>query len=90
MPSTGLRLRSDFDAPALRQLSKRCSQNWGDGSPDPAQLGLRFIAEGPDGLTNRPGAGRPRLLSDDQIKELSEVVRTGPDPAVDGVGLVTL
>jgi transposase len=46
---------------------------------------LRFNAEGPNGLTNRPGAGRPRLLNDDQMKELSEIVRTGPDPTVDGV-----
>ena len=46
---------------------------------------LRFNAEGPDGLTNRKGAGRPRLLSDDQMNELSEIVKAGPDPAVDGV-----
>ena len=45
----------------------------------------RFNAQGPDGLTNREGAGRPRLLSDDQMRELSEVVETGPDQAVDGV-----
>jgi len=46
---------------------------------------IRFNAEGPEGLTNRQGAGRPRLLSDDQMKELSEIVKAGPDPAVDGV-----
>jgi transposase len=38
-----------------------------------------------DGLTNRKGAGRPRMLSDEQMKELGEIVETGPDPVVDGV-----
>jgi len=42
----------------------------------------RFNDEGMDGLTNRKGAGRPRLLSDEQMKELGEIVETGPDPAV--------
>ena len=45
----------------------------------------RFTEEGPDGLTNRKGAGRTRYLSDVQMKELGEIVETGPDPAVDGV-----
>ncbi len=45
----------------------------------------RFNEDGPEGLRNRPGAGRPRQLTDDQMQELAEVVETGPDPAVDGV-----
>ena len=45
----------------------------------------RFNEDGPDGLRNRAGAGRPRLLSDEQMGELSVIVETGPDPAVDGV-----
>lgn len=45
----------------------------------------RFNAEGPDGLTNRQGAGRPRLLSEDQMRELAQIVETGPDPVVDGI-----
>ena len=45
----------------------------------------RFNEEGPEGLTNREGAGRPRLLSDEQMAELSEMVETGPDRASDGV-----
>ena len=45
----------------------------------------RFNEEGPDGLTNRKGAGRTRYLSDVQMKEPGEIVETGPDPAVDGV-----
>ena len=45
----------------------------------------RFNREGLDGLTNRKGAGRPRLLNDEQMNELGEIVETGPNPAVDGV-----
>lgn len=45
----------------------------------------RFNAEGPEGLKNRSGAGRPRLLSEAQMAELSEIVETGPDPQTDGV-----
>lgn len=45
----------------------------------------RFNGEGPDGLTNRAGAGRPRRLTHTQMQELSEIVETGPDPVVDGV-----
>ena len=39
----------------------------------------------PEGLKHRAGAGRPRLLSDEQMGELSVIVETGPDPEVDGV-----
>ena len=45
----------------------------------------RFNEDGPDGLANRAGAGRPRLLSDEQMGALSAIVETGPDPVVDGV-----
>ncbi len=45
----------------------------------------RFNAAGPDGLTNRAGAGRPRRLTEVQMRELAEIVEAGPDPAVDGV-----
>ncbi len=45
----------------------------------------RFNEGGPEGLANRAGAGRRRLLSDEQMSELSEIVETGPDPEVDGV-----
>jgi len=45
----------------------------------------RFNDAGPDGLTNREGAGRPRLLSDDQMGELAQIVETGPDRETDGV-----
>jgi transposase len=45
----------------------------------------RFNAAGPDGLTNRAGAGRPRRLTEVQMRELAEIVEAGPDSAVDGV-----
>ncbi len=45
----------------------------------------RLNAEGPDGLTNRPGAGRPRRLTPDQMHKLSQIVETGPGPEIDGV-----
>ena len=45
----------------------------------------RFNEEGPEGLKHRSGAGRPRLLTDAQMGELSVIVETGPDPEIDGV-----
>jgi len=45
----------------------------------------RFNAEGPEGLTDRPRSGMPRRLSDAQMRELAEILETGPDLAVDGV-----
>ncbi len=45
----------------------------------------RFNAEGPEGLTNRVGAGRSRRLSPEQMRELAVIVEAGPDLAVDGV-----
>lgn len=45
----------------------------------------RFNEEGPAGLNNRAGAGRPRLLSDEQMAALSEIVETGPDLESDAV-----
>lgn len=45
----------------------------------------RFNEEGPEGLRDRPRAGRPRRLSEAQMVALAEIVETGPDPATDGV-----
>ena len=45
----------------------------------------RFNGEGPEGLRDRPRAGRPRRLSEAQMAALAEIVETGPDPATDGV-----
>ena len=45
----------------------------------------RFNEEGPEGLMDRPHTGRPRQLSEAQMRELAEIVETGPDPVLDGV-----
>jgi transposase len=45
----------------------------------------RFNEEGPAGLKNRSGAGRRRLLTAEQMRELSVIVETGPDLERDGV-----
>jgi len=45
----------------------------------------RFNESGPDGLTNLKGAGRSRLLNDQQMKELARIVEKGPDLKIDGV-----
>ena len=45
----------------------------------------RFNEQGPDGLTNKEGAGRPRLITDEQMQELARIVEAGPDPQIDGV-----
>ena len=38
----------------------------------------RFNEQGPDGLTNKEGAGRPRLITDEQMQELARIVEAGP------------
>jgi transposase len=45
----------------------------------------RYNAEGISGLTNRHSAGAKPLLNPEQKAELAQMVREGPDPAVDGV-----
>jgi len=45
----------------------------------------RFNAEGPDGLCNRTAPGRSCWLSDEQMRELCQVVEAGPDLQTDGI-----
>jgi len=45
----------------------------------------RFNELGSEGLTNKEGAGRPRLITDEQMQELARIVEAGPDPQIDGV-----
>ena len=45
----------------------------------------RFNAGGPEGLKDRPRPGRQRRLSEARMRDLAEIVETGPDPATDGV-----
>jgi transposase len=44
----------------------------------------RFNEAGPEGLINRKGPRR-RRLNEAQMRELAELVETGPDPAADGI-----
>lgn len=108
MPAA-IAIRSDFDAPTLRTLAKRCRDARqsrrllsiaaiydGMTRGDAAKIGgmdlqilrdwvLRFNAEGPDDLADRKAPGPKRRLNEDQMKELSAIVETGPDPALHGV-----
>jgi transposase len=46
---------------------------------------LRFNAEGPEGLQDRPRRGRPERLSEGQQAALKAHILRGPDPERDGV-----
>jgi transposase len=46
---------------------------------------LRFNARGPDGLLDRKAPGQPSILSDEHRQRLSEMIESGPIPAVQGV-----
>ena len=46
---------------------------------------LRFNAEGPDGLPDKPRPGRPERLSDGQQAALRAHILRGPRPERDGV-----
>ncbi len=109
MPPSGIALREDHDAEALRRLARQSQYNRqtrrllalaaiydGMSRTDAAAVGdmdrqtlpdwvHRFNAEGPDGLKDRPRSDMPRWLSEAQMRELAEIVETGPDPAADGV-----
>jgi len=66
---------SRTDAAAVGGMDRQTLRDWV----------LRFNAEGPDGLLDRPRSGMPRWLNDAQMRELAEIVETGPDPAADDV-----
>ena len=46
---------------------------------------IRFNAQGPDGLVNRPSPGAPGKLSDEHKAFLARLVEEGPIPAIHGV-----
>ncbi|MCP5073244.1 MAG: IS630 family transposase [Rhodobacteraceae bacterium] len=46
---------------------------------------VRFNEAGADGLIDCKSPGPKRRLSEDQMRELADIVETGPDPVVDGV-----
>lgn len=66
---------SRTDAAAVGGMDRQTLRDWAH----------RFNAEGPDGLLDRPRSGMPRWLSEAQMRELAEIVETGPDRATDGV-----
>lgn len=45
----------------------------------------RFNDEGPDGLISRKGGSRIRRLNPAQMRELADIVETGPDLKADGL-----
>ena len=67
--------RSRTEAASIGGMDRQTLRDWA----------LRFNADGPDGFLNRKGAGRPRLLSPDQMQALAKLVETGTDRAVHGV-----
>jgi transposase len=88
--------RRSKDADASRRLLALAAIRDGMSRTDAARLGgmdrqtlrdwvHRFNAEGPEGLGNRSAPGRVCWLNPDQLRELAEIVETGPDPETDGV-----
>jgi transposase len=84
------------DANASRRLLALAAVRDGMSRGDAAKIGgmdrqtlrdwvHRFNEEGPDGLENRPLPGRECWLTPEQMRELAEIVETGPDPATDGI-----
>ena len=67
-------LRTDFDTTGLRCLARKC----GDNRLTLRDWVHRFNEQGPDGLTNKEGAGRPRLITNEQMQELARIVEAGP------------
>jgi transposase len=46
---------------------------------------IRFNAQGPDSLVNKPSPGAPGKLSDEHRRFLARIVEEGPMPAIHGV-----
>ena len=67
--------KSREEAAAIGGMDRQTLRDWSH----------RFNEGGPEGLRNRKGAGRPRLLTEEQMRALADLVETGPDQAVDGV-----
>ena len=85
-----------LDAKQSRRLLSLAAALEGMSREDAARIGgmdrqtlrdwvHRFNARGPDGLKNEWNGGYDARLSPAQKAELSAIVETGPDPAVDGV-----
>ena len=96
--ATGLRdlVRKCGDNRQIRWLLALAAVYEGVNHPEGAKLGgmdpktLRdwlhcFNEQRPDGPINKEGAGRPRLITDEQMQELARIIESGSDPQIDGV-----
>lgn len=66
----GIALREDDDAAKIGGMDRQTLRDWAH----------RFNAAGLEGLVNRAAPGVARKLSPAPLKELAEIVETGPDP----------
>lgn len=84
------------DAPQTRRLLALAVIYEGGSRTQAAEIGgvslqtvrdwvLRFNAHGPDGLLDEKAPGQPSILSDAHRQRLSEMIESGPIPAVHGV-----
>jgi transposase len=88
--------RQSKDAPQTRRLLALAMIYEGGSRTQAAAIGgvslqtvrdwvLRFNARGPDGLLDGKAPGQPSILSDEHRQRLSEMIESGPIPAVHGV-----
>jgi transposase len=88
--------RRSKDAPQTRRLLALAAIYEGGLRSQAAEIGgvslqtvrdwvLRFNDCGPDGLLNGKAPGQPSILSDEHRQRLSEMIESGPIPAVHGV-----
>jgi transposase len=88
--------RQSKDAPQTRRLLALAVIYEGGTRTEAAEIGgvglqtvrdwvLRFNAQGPDGVLDGKATGQPSILSDEHRQRLTEMIETGPIPAVHGV-----
>jgi len=88
--------RSSRDAKQVRRLLALAAIRDGESRTEAARIGgvglqivrdwgMRFNAEGPDGLIDRKAPGKTPTLTPDQRAALGRAVEAGPEPWRDGV-----
>lgn len=88
--------RKASDAKQARRLMALAGIRDGLNRTDAARVGLmdrqtlrdwvhRFNAQGPEGLIDRKSPGRNPKLTAEQLATLGKIVKSGPDPEIDGV-----
>lgn len=88
--------RRSKDAPQTRRLLALAVIDEGGSRTQAAEIGgvglqtvrdwvLRFNVQGPDGLLDGKAPGQPSILSNAHRQRLSEMIESGPIPAVHGV-----